>query len=364
MLSDQTKPERANLWDTNIVTKIVADKYLSYRDRLRIELYLKEKKSTAEIAELVGFSQRTIQREIKRGQVKQLDGARWLYVERYSADVAENRYRANQSGKGPKLKLGHNHKLAREIERQIKAKRSPDVIAHWLKTHEAVYGMRLCTQTIYNYLRKNVFLTVSLKDLIYGRYKRRKKDSDRTRPSYHNLSGKGIDDRPQDVTGRQTPGHWEMDLVLGSKQSKTCLLVLTERATRKEIIRKLSDRKQDSITAALDSIERAYGSKQFRACFKTITVDNGTEFLGWEELERSCLVKKQRTEIYYAHPYSAFERGTNENLNRMIRRFIPKGCDINQYSKQEIKRIENWLNNYPRKLLDYQTPNEVWNQIA
>lgn len=97
--------------------------------------------------------------------------------------------------------------------------------------------------------------------------------------------------------------------------------------------------------------------------FKTITTDNGTEFLNSDELERSCLSRrKQRTSVYYAHPYSAYERGSNENMNRMIRRFIPKGTDISKYTKQEIKRIEQWLNTYPRKILDYKTPLDVYEE--
>lgn len=339
-------------------------KHLTYRDRLRIEIYAREKKSTLEIASLVGVSQRTVQRELKRGQVQQLDGSTWEYYTRYDADVAQNGYRARQEGKGPTLKIGHNHRLAQEIERQIQAKRSPDVIAHWTKVHEDQYGLRLCTQTIYNYLEKNVFLRVSRKDLLYGPYKRRKGKGE-NRPSYRNIRGKSIEDRPEQALERSIRGHWEMDLVVGKQGTTTCLLVLTERSSRKEIIRKLPNRKQESVVAVLDTLERKYGSKSFRETFQSITVDNGSEFLGWPELERSCLVKKkQRTQVYYAHPFSAFERGSNENLNRMIRRFIPKGCDISKYSKQEIQRIENWLNHYPRKILDYQTPNEVWNLVA
>jgi IS30 family transposase len=112
-------------------------------------------------------------------------------------------------------------------------------------------------------------------------------------------------------------------------------------------------------------MERQMGRIKFKDTFKSITVDNGSEFLNSSEMERSCLSKKKaRTMVFYAHPYSAYERGSNENMNRMIRRFIPKGADIGKYSKQEIKRIENWLNNYPRKILDYYTPLEVYNQVA
>lgn len=339
-------------------------KHLTYRDRLRIEIYLREKQSSAEIAAKIGVSQRTIQREIKRGQVQQLNGATWEYYWRYDADVAQNGYRTRQEGKGPTLKIGHNHALAAKIEAQIREKRSPDVIAHWTRVHESEFGISLSTQTIYNYIRQNVFLNVRIKDLIYGPYKK-SQQKPMNRPSYKNVHGRSIEERPLEVLARDHPGHWEMDLVLGSQGNKACLLVLTERVSRKEIIRKLPNRKQESVVQAMDVLERSYGSKAFRETFQTITVDNGVEFLGWSELERSCITSKRaRTQVYYAHPYSAYERGSNENINRMIRRFIPKGCDIKKYSKREIQRIENWLNNYPRRLLNYQTPNEVWSLVA
>ncbi|MGI6333048.1 MAG: IS30 family transposase [Saccharofermentanales bacterium] len=112
-------------------------------------------------------------------------------------------------------------------------------------------------------------------------------------------------------------------------------------------------------------MERQMGRRQFTQTFRTITVDNGVEFLNSSELERSCLSRrKQRTQVFYAHPYSAYERGSNENLNRMIRRFIPKGADIGKYTKREIKRIEMWLNTYPRKILDYRTPLEVYRLVS
>jgi IS30 family transposase len=95
------------------------------------------------------------------------------------------------------------------------------------------------------------------------------------------------------------------------------------------------------------------GRKRFARKFKSITVDNGSEFLGWEMLEKSCLkANTKRTAIYYCHPYSAWERGTNEQINGHIRRFIPKGSDISKYTNQQLKAIETWLNTYPRRILN------------
>jgi IS30 family transposase len=134
---------------------------------------------------------------------------------------------------------------------------------------------------------------------------------------------------------------------------------LTERKTRKELIRKMADKTQQSVKKALDRIEREYG-KHFKEVFKTITVDNGSEFLNSTDLE--CSVRRpgiQRTCIYYAHPYSAWERGSNENANKLIRRFIPKGTNISKLTHKDIQRIEHWMNNYPRRIHGYKSANDM-----
>ena len=106
----------------------------------------------------------------------------------------------------------------------------------------------------------------------------------------------------------------------------------------------------------MNGLERKYG-KRFYSKFKTITFDNGVEFMDYCGMEKSCLRKKKRTNIYYAHPYSSGERGTNENNNRMIRRWIPKGVSMENISPSYIKQIENWLNNYPRNMFGYKSSN-------
>ena len=331
---------------------------------MRIEVMLKEKKSTLEISKAIGCSQRTVQRERRRGQVKFLNTNLEEY-QAYDADYAQNDYIKKHECKGANLKIGHDHKLCKYIEEQIKAKISPDVIASRIRKESYKYRVTICTKTIYSYLDKNIFMDVSYKDLIYGRYK--KKRGERVnRASYKNLRGRSIDERDKGINERKEFGHWEMDLIVGKVgASKSVLLTMTERKSRREIIRKLPDKSQASVIRALDKIERQMGRKAFQKVFKSITVDNGSEFLNSSEMERSCLSKKKaRTMVFYAHPYSAYERGSNESLNRMIRRFIPKGTDIGAYTKEEIQRIENWLNNYPRKILNYYTPMEVYKMVA
>ena len=126
-----------------------------------------------------------------------------------------------------------------------------------------------------------------------------------------------------------------------------------------EKIYKLKGKLQTEVVRIINQIETKLGADCFRKIFKTITMDNGVEFLDTDGIEQSQLSSKKRTETYYCHPYSSWERGSNENANKLIRRFIPKGADISKYSNDDIKMIENWMNNYPRKMFGWLSSNEV-----
>ena len=157
---------------------------------------------------------------------------------------------------------------------------------------------------------------------------------------------------------REEEGHWEMDCVEGRKGTKACLLVMTERKYATELVFKLKSKTQECVTEVLDGIERKYG-KRFSDIFKTITVDNGCEFLSAERMERSIRsADKRRTTVYYAHPYSSWERGSNENQNKLVRRFVPKGSDIGKLSGEDVTRITYWMNHYPRRRFKFQSPSD------
>ena len=126
------------------------------------------------------------------------------------------------------------------------------------------------------------------------------------------------------------------------------------------MIIKIPNRTTESVVKALNRIERAYG-KMFRRVFKSITVDNGVEFSDCQGLEKS-IYAGQRTKVYYCHPYSSYERGTNERLNREIRRKIPKGVDLAKFSDSQIKDVEHWMNHYPRQVLGFATADELFNE--
>ena len=155
-----------------------------------------------------------------------------------------------------------------------------------------------------------------------------------------------------------------MDLVEGLKGEKEpYLLVLSERKTRKEIIEIIPNKTAESVRKALDRIERELGVVKFRETYKTITTDNGGEFRNWKIIEKSYTgSKKARTKQYFADAYSSWQRGTNENINKMIRRFLPKGTSFKNLKKEEVKRIEKWINNYPRKILNFKTSEEYYQE--
>jgi len=141
-----------------------------------------------------------------------------------------------------------------------------------------------------------------------------------------------------------------------AKESRECLLTLVERKTRLEVILKLPNRTAIAVRQAFDQLEWQLGSQLFRTMFRSITLDNGVEFSLVKELEHSVFTNDTRTTLYFAHPYCSSERGTSENHNGIIRRFLPKGTNFNRVSDTRIREIQDWMNTYPRKILAGFTP--------
>jgi IS30 family transposase len=334
---------------------------LDYKKRLKIEVLYKSGKSSKQIAVALGYSVRTIQRELARGTVTVKRVKPDVYAAivpttreynvftEYSADAAQKLHDELASYKGKQLKIGNNHAFAEYIEEKIiKEKLSPYAALQRAKQENKPFAGLVSVKTLYNYIDANLFLNLTNKHLWVKRNPK-KRDYGHVRPAYNNLKGRSIDERPAEVLGRQEYGHWEFDTLVG--KGKVCLLVMTERKTREQLVRKLKSRSQLEVANALDKLERRFGAEGFRRKFKSITVDNGGEFLNQSLIEESVFSKdKLRTTVYYCHPYCAWERGSNENANKFIRRFIPKGTSLADYSESEIRRIENYINNYPRKL--------------
>lgn len=343
----------------NNTLKSKKNKYLTLKDRYEIEALKKAGHKNSEIARQIGKSDRTIRREIKRGTV-QLLNTDLTYRYEYCADVAQRKYEENASNKGPGLKIGKDHKLASYIETKIiNDKYSPDAVIGEIKAKNIEFKTSICTKTLYSYIDKGIFLNLSNKHLWIKRKGYKRKYKKVSRIALNNTKSRSIEERPEEVNNREIKGHWEMDCVVSGRSSKAVLLVLTERLTRTTKIFKMKRKTQEEVVKVLDKLERKYRSK-FKKIFKSITMDNGCEFVNQRLIERSLYTKKSRTIAYYAHPFSSWERGSNENTNKIIRRFIPKGSDISKYKEKEINRIENWINNYPRKILGYKSAIEIY----
>lgn len=333
-------------------------KYFTEQERYKLEGYLQAKIPVKEIAVLLGKCERTIYYEIKRGTVTLRN---YDYTERtlYQADVAQRKYEENRTYKGTSLKIGNDMKFVKYVEDMIiNHKYSPYALLEHIKTNNMQFNTSICTTTLYSYIHKGLFLNIKSSHL--PQMKAEKKQDYKRTVALNNRKGKSIEQRPKDILKRQEIGHWEMDTVVsGINKSKVCLLVLSERATRKEQIFKIPNKQGESVKNILDRLERKLGSKTFRDTYKTITCDNGVEFLDFESLEKSIRNKRiKRTTIYYCHPYTSSERGTNENQNKLIRRFIPKGANIDDFTPEQIAYIENWINNYPRKLFNGKSSNQ------
>lgn len=333
-------------------------KHLEITDRLRIERWIKQGMKPREISEKLHVHISTIYRELKRGQYERLNSKTWEMETAYSPDIAEEKHQEHLRNKGQDLKIGHDHALAKFIEDTIIEKDcSPAAALGYAKNAGIEFSTTLSAQTIYNYIHKGVFLRLTMADCPrHGKHKNAYKHVEKVTPA-RAPAGESIDNRPEEVKDRSVFGHWEMDTVYsGSKQSKKALLTMTERKTRKEIIILIPNRKAETVVRAIDALERKNGAAKFRLIFRSITVDNGSEFAAADELEKSCINKTiPRTAVYFCHPYSSWERGSNENGNGMIRRKHPKGTSFDDVSKAEIADTEAWLNNYPRRVLGYRS---------
>ncbi len=334
-------------------------KHLNRNERILIEGFLKSDMAESEIARQLGRDRRTIEREIERGQVEHLNSELTTRIA-YNADRAQDVHDENASAKGPLVKLKANRVAVEFIRCYIVIlKWSPEAVSARMKQK----GMEdaVCAKTIYNHIDKGEIPGVSNETLWEKRTRGKSHKSLRRQAKRATPLNRGIDERPEEVAGRAAYGHWEIDLVVSGKgQGSAALLTLVERKTRKLIIRKIKDKTQTSVLRAINGIERSMGKEAFKVTFVSITADNGSEFLDYLALEQSVKSRSSRTHIYYAHPYSSWERGSNENANRIIRRFIPKGCNIGRYTRADIRAIEEWINSYPRKILNFKTAEELF----
>ena len=335
--------------------------YMTRDERLQLEALSRARMPVTQIARQLGFSRQTIYNELRRGAValiRRINGIDRDVIE-YSADKAQQLHNYNQTTKGRPLKIGSDHAYAQFLEEKILHDRYSPAAA-LAAARAKGFHTSVCTTTLYSYIDKRVFLHLTNKNLWVKNRKRPRGYQPIRRIAHPKLPS--IANRPNYIDSRQEYGHWEMDLIVGKADTRPVLLTLTERLSRKELIFKLPDRKAGTIRGVFDRLERSV--PKFREQFKSITTDNGPEFLEYDLLTKSIRDGGKRFEIYYCHSFAAWEKGSVENHNRMIRRWFPKGTDFTRITKKRIAATQEWMNNYPRKVLGWETPETMATAFA
>jgi len=321
---------------------------LQYTERRLIMVWLSQNVSYREIARRLGRNVATISREIRRGKVTQI-GHNHKVQAVYLADAAQairDKHQVASHGISWVIKAPEFFdRLVKELKCRPRV-HSIDSFVHWFKRR---YPSLPCpsTPTVYRYIDVGL-LDLANSDLPMKLRRRVKRPGKRHQRMNKHVLGKSIESRPQEAEGREEIGHWEGDLVKGKRvASEPAIMTLTDRASRYEIIVKVSNYHADTCRQALQNVIDDYGPEYF----KTVTFDNGSEF--------SELSQVVGTDVYFAHPYSPWERGTNENQNQLIREFIPKGRSMRGLTLVGIQAIQNALNQRPRKVLGYYSAAEV-----
>ncbi len=332
-------------------------KHLTYTKRLQLEAFRRAKIPVIEIARNLGVCRSTIYNELKRGHYMHLNSDKWIEEPRYSPELAEEKYRSHLKDKGGELKIGNDYALVDFIEDKIINERySPQAVLGYIKDNDLNFNTTIKSKnTIYSYIRKGVFYSLEMKNLPLYKTHKRKREKVGKRPP----KGKSIEQRPKEISKRVTFGNWEMDCVCGSTRS--ALLTFVERMTRMTFVVLLPNKMTETVVKTLDNLERTFGT-DFSKIFKSITVDNGVEFSDVKGMERSINGKDKRTQFYYCHPYCSCERGTNERLNREIRRWLPKGTNFEDYTQEEINRVARWVNDYPREIFNFKSSRKVFDK--
>lgn len=304
---------------------------LTRQDRIIIQRRLEQGKNRSEIADELGVCRSTISREIKRNK-SPYSRYKWLGAHRATVSRIKTPMERSRKIEGV---------LEEVIIQWLSLQLSPQQISCRLKMEQAKW--RVSHETIYRWIYNVAPQWIPC--LRWGRRTRRKR-SGKPRRSIQDCNRKMIDARPMSAEQRSELGHWERDLLLG-KRSGPALLVLQDRKSRYVLLRKIKRKNCKEVTNA--SVE-AWGDHKVL----TATNDNGAEFRDYTTVEQ-----KTGVQIFFCHPYTSSERGSVENINGLIRQYIPKGFDLRSVSSEQILQLQDRLNNRPKKILGYRTPSEV-----
>lgn len=330
--------------------------HLTPIERGRIAEMYRQGMSFSAMGKALGRSSSTVWLEIQRGTVTQRKRD-YQEVEVYIPDTAQYRYEENRKRCRRSLKCDSKEYepfLSYVEEEVLRKKQGIDgVIGRARKLELFPREKMVCTTTFYSYVEKKKVKVRNIDLPLRVRYRKKKVWK---QPIHKRLYGTSIEKRTEEVNERLVFGHWEIDLMIG-RQSKrdNVLLTLTERKTRKEYIEKVKNKKVTSVMKAIERIFKRVGD--YKKVFQSITSDNGVEFSSLYKLE-----EKYNIQVFYAHPYASFERGSNERNNGFIRYQIPKKKWIRSYTRKRIQEIEDWINNKPRRMFGYRTAEELYQE--
>ena len=327
------------------------NKHLNFAERVTIELRLKDGFSPYKISKELERPINTILNEIRRGTKTQIKQGNYIKI--YLDDTGEAVYKNHRlnSCRGFKL-LECSDFINYTVDKIKKDSWSPDAcVGEAIANSKFERSQMVCTKTLYNYIDLGL---LSIKNVDLPMKLRRNTKPTRIKEHKKKL-GTSITERPNDINNRTEFGHWEIDTVIGTKSNNdSVLLTIVERKTRYAMVLDIASKSAIAVSDALSGIQNTFG-EQFSQVFKTITGDNGSEFA-----DLSTLENKSDTKVYFTHPYSSFEKDTNERHNGLICRFIPKGKRISDYTSADISFVEDWMNTLPRRILNYKTPEELF----
>lgn len=331
----------------NYITEHRKGQHLLAEERHEIEVRLKDGWSVYRIAKHLNRPYNTIKNEIARGTVYLYNGK----IPRYKAKIGEKIYKENRSRSRRQYKRLSVVSFIEYVEEKFASGWSLDsCVGVALESKQFCRSQIVCTKTLYNYVDQGL---VKIKNIDLPEKLKRNTKQRKVR-KHKRILGDSIELRPENVELREEFGHWEVDTVLGSKyEDEPCIVTLVERKTRKAIWIKADNHTSDAIQGAIESVIGYFGVMA-SSVFRSITGDNGSEFARLAELA------SQGISVYFTHPYSSWEKGTNECHNRLLRRFIPKGICIDKYTAEDIAYMADWANTLPRKILHYDTPDELF----
>lgn len=321
----------------------------SWQERDQLCSELASGKSIRAIATSMFRSPSTISREIKRL------GYKYRHYQPLLCQVDATR--KSRSRRYGQRKILRNLELQKVVFEKLSLRWSPEQIENFLKLNYEDPAMQISKETLYNYvyvyLRRNM-REEFLKCFRQGRKTRRSKGTGVKKPNTVLGDFDLIDERPEEAIDRKIPGHWEGDLMIGGAKEQTALGTLVERTTRFAILVPLQNKSAEEVRIQFGKAINQLPSHLKRS----LTYDQGSEMA-----QHKRLTEETQMKVYFAHPRSPWERGTNENTNGLVRQFFPKGTNFKNVTPEEIRHVQDLLNGRPRKTLGWMTPAQKIEQL-